>query len=68
MGIRVTVQIKFGEGFFYSEEPYDDVVRKIADGVPLDVYESYFSEKNGQERIHRRICFFGDVDWVAVDL
>jgi hypothetical protein len=58
------VTIKYGDHYFYTEGEYDEVCRAILDGKSLDV----FQVAGIGERINSRITFFGDPDWVSVEL
>jgi hypothetical protein len=66
------VTIKYGDDLFYCEGDHDEVCKAILDGKPLTV----FSECITANPMHgikpcctsRRITFFGDPDWVAMEL
>jgi hypothetical protein len=60
----VVIKIKYGDTTYCTEGDYEDVCRQVVDGKPLDVY---YVLTDG-ERISQRIIFFGDPEWVAMDL
>ena len=66
----MTVTIKYGDEFFYAEGEHDDVCKAIANGDPLDVfsYSVRYNSSRSDGRSYLRITFFGDPDWVAVEL
>ena len=57
------VTIKYGDQYFYTAGDYDEVCKTILDGRPLDVEQWIEGDV-----LRRRITFFGDPDWVSVDL
>jgi hypothetical protein len=56
------VTIKYGDDLFYAEGDYDEVCKAIVDGKPVVV------RRRGRKRPPQWITFFGDPDWVAVEL
>jgi len=61
--------IKYGDEFFYSDRGFDDVCAAIRDGEPVDVYELTPVYGTGEAvRRDRRITFYTDPDYVAVEL
>ena len=56
------VTIKYGDDLFYAEGTHESVCQAIVEGWPLEV------RRHPESRKTERITFFGDVDWVSVDL
>jgi hypothetical protein len=64
-GLRVpNVTIKYGDDLFWCEGDYDEVCKAILDGKPLTVRRSTCRCSDPDEKI----TFFGDPDWVSVEL
>jgi hypothetical protein len=57
------VKIKYGDFVFRSSAEYDEVCRAITDGRSLEVY--YFDD---DRCVTERITFYGDPDWVSLEL
>jgi hypothetical protein len=62
------VTIKYGDDLFYCEGDYDEVCKAIVDGKPLDVSQWVFDDLAYPTSRRRRITFFGDPEWVSVEL
>ena len=58
------ITIKYGDMLFFAEGEYDEVCKRVCDGSSHDVF---YHETDGT-RVRQRITFFGDVDYVAMDL
>jgi hypothetical protein len=64
----MVVTIKYGDTTFYTEGDHDDVCKAIVDGKPLDVWTHMYIREGKTVWDRQRITFFGDPDWISVEL